>query len=265
MHRTDGTTQGTELVVAVDHGSSGGIQTITSTNSQVFFDVRISLGIYSIQQSWVIDALSPNGRFLAEHPADFVWGSYNRSLPNADGSLLFSARDEANGMELWIKDGSVNGNKLLKDIYTGDQHSYPNQFTHFDSKVYFIASSPGHANELWRTDGTTEGTELVFDLMPGTRSGALPVEYSLTVFDGRLFFVGNDVYGSDNYELWSTDGITARQEADLHSTGSSKPHGYVHHNGKLYFVADGKRHGRELWVLETNETTIAACTGKKCK
>lgn len=118
------------------------------------------------------------------------------------GSLVFSARTDARGRELWIATPTTA--RRLKDIAPGATSSSPRDFVELDGIVYFSAGDGTHGRELWRTDGTNAGTRMVKDIRPGSR-GSNPG--SFIVFRDRVFFAAND--GTHGGELWRTDGTSA--------------------------------------------------------
>lgn len=66
-------------------------------------------------------------------------------------------------------------------------------------------------------------------------------------FDGRYFFGARPAGGQSN--LWSSDGATAAQFADLNPGRSSFPRDLVAHGGALYFSASAESLGSRLWSL----------------
>ncbi|MFN8521328.1 MAG: ELWxxDGT repeat protein, partial [Chloroflexota bacterium] len=164
------------------------------------------------------------------------------------GSLVFSAREDGRGRELWIATPTTA--RRLKDIAPGATSSSPRDFVVLDGIVYFSAGDGTHGRELWRTDGTGAGTRMVKDIRPGTR-GSNPG--SFIVFRDRVFFAASD--GTHGGELWRTDGTSAgtRMVKDIsvgRATGVSEydyvqPTRWVVMGDILYF--DARRSYNELW------------------
>ncbi|TDT15128.1 ELWxxDGT repeat protein [Ilumatobacter fluminis] len=124
--------------------------------------------------------------------------------------VVFMARTEAHGAELWSHDISTGEVTLVRDIRPGRIGSTPRDLTEFEGFVYFSADDGVHGNELWRTDGTRAGTELVGDVGPGA-SGSDPRNFM--EYDGDLYFAAYEAATGE--ELWRTDGSTFELAADL--------------------------------------------------
>lgn len=162
------------------------------------------------------------------------------------GSLLFSARDDARGRELWIATPTTA--RRVRDIAPGPGNSSPRDFAVYGDHVYFTAADGTHGRELWRTDGTSRGTRMVKDIRPGTR-GSDPG--SLYVFGDLLYLVAND--GTHGWELWRSDGTSRGTTLvkDISPDGSAmypgdgEPPGWAVLDDRLYFPAT--RASSELW------------------
>src|SRR5690606_17210362 len=117
-------------------------------------------------------------------------------------------------------------------------------FKLFNGQGYFTASDGVNGNELWKTDGTTSGTMMVKDINPSGDSYAS----NLTALDDKLFFSADN--GTDDIELWYTDGVGTMMVKNINPNGSSNPANFVEFNGKIYFSANDDVNGAELWVSD---------------
>ena len=77
------------------------------------------------------------------------------------GTLYFSARDVASGVELWKSDGTEAGTVQVKDMNPGTGHSYPAEIVSAGGLLLFRASDGVAGYELWRSDGTGPGTVMI--------------------------------------------------------------------------------------------------------
>ena len=115
--------------------------------------------------------------------------------PPPAARFFFSAFDTVHGRELWTTDGTAEGTRLFRDVVPGAASSNPREVTRVGSRVYFVAAS-----QLWMTEGTPETTRAL-----GPSQGLDAMQ--LTVFRGRLFFVGDDHVHFP--QIWQTDGTVA--------------------------------------------------------
>lgn len=175
-----------------------------------------------------------------------------RGLTPLGSGLLFVARDEEHGEELWRSEGSTQGTVLVEDLCPGDcspEIEEPTSFaTSFGTRVFFSAKDAASGRELWISNGSAEGTRLFVDLVPGAGSSS---PRDLTVFGGRLLFFAADAQGSER--LWSSDG-TAPGTIPLAVTAAPgqprTPHEPVAAGGRLFFTAWTEAAGQELWATD---------------
>jgi ELWxxDGT repeat protein len=159
-------------------------------------------------------------------------------------NLYFTAETDAEGVELWMI-SAAGVASMVKDIWTGDQGSYPYNLTAFGDDLYFVASDDENSYELWKSNGTSSGTVMVKDIHP--TSDSYP-EY-LTVFAGSLYFAADD--GVAGYELWKSDGTPSGtvRVGDINPTSGSSPSYLAASATTLFFSANNGTLGTELWKL----------------
>ncbi|RYD45895.1 MAG: hypothetical protein EOP83_30535, partial [Verrucomicrobiaceae bacterium] len=150
-------------------------------------------------QWWTHDA---NGTrqvtsFQPYHLADIY---RNTGLFAVAGGLLFYEGADDNDLELWVTDGTVNGNRRVKDILPGPDSSSPREMIAVGNHIYFTADDGVHGPELWRSDGTEAGTVLVADIDPGP-AGSWPL--GLKAMNGKLYF--SAIRRDTGRELFSID------------------------------------------------------------
>ena len=134
-------------------------------------------------------------------PEDLPSNAATRSSGGSPGNNSITPSEEENanilGRELWISNGKVDGNTLLKDIFPGEGSSNPQGFTTVGTKTYFSANDGEFGEELWVTDGTESGTFMLSDINTGPKDSS---PRSITEVDGVIYFSAKtDRYGR---ELW---------------------------------------------------------------
>jgi ELWxxDGT repeat protein len=154
-------------------------------------------------------------------------GSYPSNYTAYGPLTLFTAYTLETGFELWKTDGNsvtlaANINPTADDIGFGvleGNDSLPDWLTVFDGQLFFSAFEPQRGAELWRYDGTqafrvsdiNADANDTIKVLPGN---AWPRE--LTVLNNVLYFGATTSTNPPNYELWSFDGTTVRQAANIH-------------------------------------------------
>src|SRR5581483_11895922 len=175
-------------------------------------------------------------------------------LTNVRGTAYYSGFTQQTGQELWRSDGTRGGTALVRDIRSGGGDlgsSFPEFLANVHGNLFLQANDGTHGTELWASDGTKPGTRMVRDVWPG--SGGAQAAY-ITASASRAFYVSvTAAYGA---ELWSSDGTAkgtrlvrdiAPGGADLGRSGSSDPHSLVNVHGTLFFAANDRTRGMELW------------------
>jgi ELWxxDGT repeat protein len=168
--------------------------------------------------------------------------------------MLFAAKTDAEGRELWRTDGTRGGTRLVRDISPGERSSNPFGVPLGDVFV-FAARDGRHGEELWRSDGTRRGTFLLVDIKPhGQNAGDW--SFSTATDDGRVFFTADD--GRHGEELWVTDGtrrgthlVRDIDRTPGESTGyHDQPRELTVVGRRVFFAASDGVHGVELWVSD---------------
>ncbi|MBL0339820.1 MAG: T9SS type A sorting domain-containing protein [Bacteroidetes bacterium] len=239
LWKTDGTSGGTVLVKEIINGTVGGFQTASTYN---YYDYAFSV----------------------------VWQTGNTFYFTANGyASVPNGNTPTNNIELWKSDGTAAGTEIVKDIFTGNQSSYPTNFTAINGTLYFTAFTNALGRELWKTDGSNGGTQLVKEIINGTIGGFQTAstydyyDYPLNVVwqTGNTFYFTANGYASvpngntptNNIELWKSDGTDAgtMMVKDIYvGNASSYPSDFRDINGTLYFTAYTNALGRELWKTD---------------
>jgi ELWxxDGT repeat protein len=174
----------------------------------------------------------------------------------ADGKLFFTAKTDADGDELWMTDGTVDGTKMVKDINAGSGSSTPRFLVEMDGKVYFQATDGTNGIELWVSDGTSGGTTMVKDLYTGSNSSAPEM---LTPLNGNLLFSAASAASEVDEQKWlylykPGDGSVTLVKSGVQASNTGDcNYRYIVANeskGVAYFQGQTKGHNDEIWVTD---------------
>jgi len=230
LWKTDGTTQGTSMLVDVNVGAgSSDPSSLVNVNGVIYFAAK---NASDGRELWRTDGTvggtsMVKDLFTGTYPVGYqqVGNSSNPTqLTNVGGKLFFTARNGSSGVELWSSDGTIAGTAMVKNIYADangqpPSSSSPTQLTNYNGALFFVADDGQNGRELWKSDGTEAGTVMVKNIHEGTYQytptggGSAQTRQNsahpglLRVLNGQLYFVAND--GTHGAELWETDGTAA--------------------------------------------------------
>lgn len=171
-----------------------------------------------------------------------------KDFENANGTLLFSFYDDANGYEVWKSDGTEQGTVIVKEINPGVYSSQAANITYTGNSISLFEATNGKKGlELWKTDGTDAGTTLVKDINTSTSGSSNPYALTPSVDNSKLFFVATDPqYGTELR-------ITGESEQGVHVVNdllngsfSSAPFLLVNFKNETFFFAN---------ILDTSDHT----------
>jgi ELWxxDGT repeat protein len=213
---TDGTPDGTILLKdIVPNAASSFPDDFISFNGWVYF-TAVSTGMG--RELWRTNG-TPEGTTLVKDinpgsASSNTIGEYN--LAPLGNQLIFAAKGNANGIELWKTDGTAAGTVPVKDINPGIPDSKPTYLWPAGNVLLFTAETAANGREVWRTDGTEAGTFLLKDIFTGP-FGSTEIEifpgYTITIMSGfhvfnqKAYFIASD--GINKGNLYVTDGTAA--------------------------------------------------------
>ncbi|MCX6857663.1 MAG: hypothetical protein NTV80_22485 [Verrucomicrobia bacterium] len=172
-------------------------------------------------------------------------------------SVVFTADDGINGVELWVSQGTAATTNILKNITTTnppeDSDSVLTNFVSLSPGLVVFTQVLDGKLLLWRTDGTATGTFMIEDFItePGRDDEPdTPVQFRRpTVVGNTLYFMLADD------QLWKTTGAnddtTVRMHRFRQGTAGSDAADFTQlADGRVVFSAYTTAEGREPWVTD---------------
>ena len=250
LWKTDGTPEGTVMVLDIHYSTSGyqvnsnsDITEMISFNNLLYFAANDAI---HGKELWRSDG-TQSGTYIVKDIHTGSGSSNPSSLYVHNGVLYFSATNGSGGHKLWKSDGTESGTVIV-----GGEGYKPSNFSSLGGLLIYSAyrSNPdvaasGTANkELFKSDGTAAGTGLLKEIHSGIVSSS---PGGLTAYNNEIYFSAFD--GSSGIELWKTDGTSSGTILfkDINPSGWGSPYGFIFHNGYLYFSANDENNGRELF------------------
>ncbi len=242
LWRSDGTTSGTEPIKETWYGQSNEKpMNLAVVGDRLWFSVNLPYA----QNIWTSDG-------TAEGTAGVPSGSFMRwsGAPAVDlgGVAVFQAMRSSPRIQWWRGDDSG-----VRPVMNGVdwQHLYPwgpdsRNFAVAGSLLFYTGMDRSYDSELWVTDGTHDGSRMV-----NGSSSELGSTGEMLAVGGHVYFTAHDpAHGG---ELWRSDGTNPGTVlvADVEpGPASSWPQDLKVMNGKIYFHAERRDIGREMWVVD---------------
>jgi ELWxxDGT repeat protein len=249
LWRTDGTPEGTALVVDLCPGScQGQLSSWATLGDRLIFAATDAV---AGRELWVSDGTAEGTRRLAE-----LCPGPCSSAPHAQrvvgDRLYFAASDGVHGIEPWTSDGTAEGTRPLGDLCAGACGSHPRDFTPFAGGAVFLTLE----SVLWKSDGTAAGTVEVERICDGCDAAV----QGMLAFDGRLWFGASD--GRLGSELWVSDGTAAGTHIARNHRPGEASSGAVPlfvFRDELYFLVRGGQYFLpiEVWRTEGGDPAAA--------
>ena len=164
---SDGTAEGTELLVDINPGTSTySYYTGSGSNPSDFIEFNDKLYFAASngedgRELFVTDGTRDGTQLLIDlrpdstNSAGYFSGSDPSDLVEFNGKLYFTADDGTNGRELFVSDGTRDGTQSVADINSGssygfDSVSYPSEFTVVGDELFFSARNDEVGTELFK-------------------------------------------------------------------------------------------------------------------
>lgn len=236
LWRSDGTAAGT--VMLQDTWAGGTPTNLAVAGGKLLFPVTFTHS----SQLWQSDG-TPAGTIAVANAPVFARDGIGGFTDLGNGTALFQGTTGLSTPRRWWRHDSTGTSEVPLSV-TGTH--FVNSTGEFQAvlgnKVIYTAGDGYH---LWVSDGTTAGTrQISTDSVP--------------IFNRNMLTVGDHVYFSayspeHSIELWRSDGTEAGTvlvaDVEPGSLGS-EPQGLKVMGGKLYFAANRRDVGQELFVID---------------
>ena len=227
---TDGTPEGTHIVVDLKPGTGGaGPKKILAVGQRILFEATPTtfLAVCSTDGT-------PEGTAVLTGTSNRPYAPIVNYPARSGNYLYFSsiATSPSITLTLWRTDGTPAGTVALKQT--------PGQFDNFadmNGTMVMFGSASGNGMEAWKSDGTPAGTVKVADV-----PGSLGPSVSL----GNRVVYPVEHFGSPTWALWSTDGTPAGTAVIANFPRDVAPPMAVM-NGVCYFAPDDGTGRQTLW------------------
>jgi len=287
LWRTNGTAEGTHVIVSQDDGVRIRVPSympndyyrglIEPIGDAIYFAGTGAGGV----ELWVSDG-TPGGVRAVDLAADRRDAIHE--MATCDGSLFLAASENESGRELWVSDGTADGTAVLTELADGAESSWVAELTDVGEELIFAgggsdptlyglyrATTESHAfisrvhdgeTDLWALRLHRIGDHVYFRGDSGLESSAWRTDGTA---DGTIELGGSEPYrfydvggtvaffsrrGGNWDDLWTSDGTesgTTRIQALTPPIGQTYATPGVVLDGVLYFGAAGSDDGHELW------------------
>lgn len=201
LWRSDGTPDGTELVLDADPDGSSWPTNFVRFRGDLYFTAEVFSSEFDtfLTHLFRVNGDTKQAELAFEMPIDLLEG-----VLVVGDQMYFSGLSEDFGFEPHRTDGTTT--TLLRDIMPGNRDSTPRNFFEHNGKVYFAAGDSRDPESekliynLWVTDGSLLGTKKVsFEQIN-------PANQLVAYRDDVYFTALSDEFG---WELFKTDGTLA--------------------------------------------------------
>lgn len=280
---SDGTAQGTHMLVDIYPGSNWGIDGFGGTALVVVNDKIVFAAESSFQNTelWVSDGTAQGTQLLKNIYTGSQILPFNNSISSSSdprdltlvgNQIVFTARDYSDPDNfyvgtMWATDGTTAGTVKIRDLTSpvaGTSATYisaPEFLGVMNGELFFSPETddPNSAYELWATNGTLAGTRFVKALRSGEHLHNIHVS---AVSNGLLYLnAGDNTHGE--FEPWISDGTSqgTRLLKDVGQFGkdddipSGRPSNFTPFGDQytVFRANDGKK-GSELWLTDGTES-----------
>lgn len=145
---------------------------------------------------------------MPPYQVDLVNGTFSQPLFQGN-KFFFTAGSIAEGVELWVSDGTVGGTSRVKNIGPGSTDGVNfGSYAYTSANLYFPAYDGTHGVELWKSNGTDAGTSLVADInTKNNGADSSNPDVYFFVNNGKLLITATDGDHPTARDLYVLDGV----------------------------------------------------------
>jgi len=252
LWRSDGTESGTEKVMDWDNKLETYVNNFNMVGDNLyFFGDSINERDFELWKSdgtetGTISLMNvyPDSCFSDDYP---LLGIQNWLIVPFRSTLYFTSMNNDCTWELLKTDGTVEGIEKILDFKEAPKALFVSSDTlFFDTE-----------DDLWKSDGTKSGTEIVKDIILVSKSSQS--EGFVSINGELVFSVDNLIHGDELWKSYGTDfgnyfdrGIYL-EDRDKVIFSHSFPSDFVAFKDAVYFIADDRIFGNELWKSDGTE------------
>lgn len=263
LWKTDGTSNGTQLVKDINVGSNSGISVFSNTtptvfNNHLFFSADDGVNGTELWKSDGTEAGTVLVKNINTDPMIENGNGIFGGITSINNKLVFEAFDALHNRELWVSDGTETGTTILKDINLGiGWGAYLDGLVSLNNTLFFVGSNGTNGFELWKTDATATNTVMVKNL-ENSSSSSNPKK--LTAALNKFFFVA-DSTSFGNQRLFVSDGTTNGTKKVTNGVKTViGPSNLIEYQNNLYFTSSDyeKDYGIFYTNSEGNQINLVA-------
>lgn len=253
LWRTDGTSEGTELVIDADNDPESSWPTnIFEFKGDLYFTAEIFDSAFGGWYAYLFRVDGDTG--MAEQALNLPI-DLDEGVQVVGDWMYFAGLDQTFGFELFRSDGTIAGTTLVRDIMPGSRDSSPRNFLESNGLLFFAASDTRDPENqapiysLWVTDGTPFGTREV-------SADPIDADNPFVEYNGEVFFASQS--SEHGWELHKTDGSAAGTMVFDVNPGEADSFAIPKRvfEDQLLFLATNITSGWEIWTYDGESTDM---------
>lgn len=247
LWRTDGTSDGTELVIDADNDPQSSWPTnLFEFNGDLYFTAEI---FDSGFDGWFAYLFRVDGETGVAQQALNLPIDLDEGVQVVGDWMYFAGLDQGVGYELFRSDGTIAGTTLVRDVMPGPRDSSPRNFLASNGKLFFAASDTRDPENqapiysLWVTDGTPLGTREI-------SADPIDADNPFVEYNGEVYYASQSA--EHGWELYKTDGNSAGTMVYDVNPGEADSFAIPKRvfEGQLLFLATNITSGWEIWTYD---------------